>query len=53
MDRERSRSRRRDEKEERQGPRQVFDFKVFLNKDFIKEGAAADSYLNKVELVNG
>lgn len=28
--------------------KKIFDFKVFLHKDFIKEGAAAESYLNKV-----
>ncbi len=32
--------------------KKVFDFKVFLHKDFIKEGAAAESYLNKVMRMN-
>jgi hypothetical protein len=32
--------------------KQNFDFKIFLHKDFIKEGIAAKSYLNKVIIVN-
>jgi hypothetical protein len=33
---------------EADGQRKEFDFKVFLHKEFIKEGIAAESYLNKV-----
>ena len=37
-----------DEDNKSTGEKKNFDFKVFLHKDFIKEGAAAESYLNKV-----
>ena len=38
--------------DEKSGEKKVFDFKVFLHKDFIKEGAAAESYLHKVSTIN-
>lgn len=28
--------------------RKIFDFKVFVQKDFVERGALSESYLNKV-----